>query len=188
MRLHLLCATILLSALTILPVKASQWQLVAVPQTTGKEGSVLTISKPFQVILNNTSLHDLKVWKEWCSWGYFNLSFEFTDEKGKVAVIRKNGMIWYGNKPDGMVIQPGCAYSITVNLSGKNDIGWQAWTGVNALHGKMTMRVIYTNSKEFTIGGNPTTKSAYASDLDKQVNSAWFGTVKSEPIPVTIVR
>jgi hypothetical protein len=187
MRLPFIYAIILLSALAILPVKASQWQLVAVPQTTGKDGAVLNIKEPFQVNLNNTSLHDLKVWKEWCSWGYFNLSFEFTGQDGEVVAVTKGGMmIWYGNMPDGLVVQPGCAYSIMVNLSGNNPIGKKEWTGVEALQGKMTMRAIYSNSKEFTIGGKPTSKAA--SDLDKQVNSAWFGTVKSEPIPVTIVR
>jgi hypothetical protein len=45
----------------------------------------------FPVIVTNTSDKQQRIWREWCSWGYFGLTFQFTDESGKKWVAEKKG-------------------------------------------------------------------------------------------------
>jgi len=142
MRPTFICAIILGLALNILPASASNWLIVAVPQTSGKDGQILKISQPFHVVLSNTSLHDLKLWDEWSSKGYFNLSFEFKGKDGKVVTVAKNpDVYWFKHSPEVIIVHPGCSYSITVDFSNAKE-----WMGVKNLTGKMTMRVIYKNT------------------------------------------
>ena len=164
MRLSFLCAIILGLALTILPATASNWLIVAVPQTSGKNGQILNVSQSFHVVLSNTSLHDLKLWDEWSSKGYFNLSFEFKGKDGKVVSVAKNpDVFWFKHSPQEIVVHPGCAYSIDVDFSNAKE-----WLGVKNLTGKMTMRVIYKNT-------------------DK-ASSTPMAPIQSDPIKVTIAR
>jgi len=54
----------------------------------------------FHVIISNTSDQPQRIWREWCSWGYSGLSFEFTDEHGKKWVAKKKAQDWTRNFPD----------------------------------------------------------------------------------------
>jgi hypothetical protein len=94
MRFHLTWAVALVFALASLPVRAADWAIDVVPSDSGKEKKVISIYDPFCVVLTNVTDHDLTVWKEWCSWGYFNLTFEFTGKDGKVVQVKKMGQEW----------------------------------------------------------------------------------------------
>jgi hypothetical protein len=171
MRLPFFRVIVLVLLATTLPVSASDWLLTAVPQTAGLSGQVLNISKPFQVILTNATNHNLTVWKESCSWGYWNLSFQFKGKDGKIVNVKKDtGVLGPRNFPDELEVLPGSAYTLTVDLLGSKE-----WTNVEALHGELTMRVIYISS-------------IHEDMLNEQVKSVWLGQVTSDPIPVTIVR
>ena len=184
MRFHLTWAVVLVFALTALPVRVADWLLTAVPQTTGKDGQVLSLSSPFRVILTNATNHNLTVWKEWCSWGYFNLSFEFASKDGKIVKVAKDpNQTWTKNGPAGFVVLPGCTYTVTVRFLGKKE-----WTGVEGLHGVMSMKAIYKNTNEAFPGAKPNQQIKYPDVLQKRIDSAWVGQVESEPIQVTIVR
>jgi hypothetical protein len=64
-------------------------------------------SQHFYIVLTNASGKLIRLWKEWCSWGYSNLSFEVTDEKGRSVAVTKSQRDWNKNFPDWEVIPPG---------------------------------------------------------------------------------
>lgn len=60
----------------------------------------------FNVIVKNLSEHRLNLWREWCSWGYFNLSFRLTDENGITWIAKKKEKDWEKNFPDFVIVDP----------------------------------------------------------------------------------
>ena len=173
MRLHFLCALAAIMVATALPASASAWLLTAVPQKDGKGGQILSVSSPFHVILTNATNHNLVVWQSWCSWGYFNLSFEFKGKDGQIIKVEKDTRVTFTkNGPAEFVVLPGCAYTFAVDLRGSNT----EWTNVQALHGAMTMQAIYKNSNKVPDA------------VQKQLKPVWTGQVKSQSIPVMISR
>jgi hypothetical protein len=54
----------------------------------------------FHVVLRNESDKPLRLWREWCSWGYFCLTFAATTADGKVHEIKKGDQAWTKNYPD----------------------------------------------------------------------------------------
>jgi len=168
MRFHLTWAFALVFALVAIPVRAADWSIDVVPESSGKGGQFINLHVPFYVVLTNTTDHDLMVWKEWCSWGYFNLSFEFTDKDGKGIHVQKTGREWEKNFPDPFVVGAGKHYVLAVTLKAED------WEGTENLDGPMIMKAIYKNPK-------PNKSSEF-------IESAWAGQVESEPIQVTIER
>jgi hypothetical protein len=85
-----------------------------VPTSSREEGgrTIWTIglylpSQYFYVVVTNASGELIRLWKEWCSWGYFNLSFEVTDEKGRSVAVKKLDRDWTRNFPSWDIIPPG---------------------------------------------------------------------------------
>ena len=68
----------------------------------------------FQVIVRNISQHDVSIWKEWCSWGYFNLSFVLTDEYENVRIIKKRPREWDKNFPDFLILKADDVFAMNV--------------------------------------------------------------------------
>ena len=64
-------------------------------------------SRHFYVLITNRSNEAIQLWKEWCSWGYFNLSFEARRKDGKVLVISKRDRGWDRNFPCPTTVPPG---------------------------------------------------------------------------------
>ena len=64
-------------------------------------------SHHFYVVLTNDSDKLIRLWKEWCSWGSDNLSFEVTEEKGRSVAVTKSQRDWTKDFPDWEVIPPG---------------------------------------------------------------------------------
>ncbi len=60
----------------------------------------------FHVVISNVSDKPQKIWREWCSWGYYGLSFVFTDEGGKKWVAKKQPRDWTKNAPDWWTLAP----------------------------------------------------------------------------------
>jgi len=74
-------------------------------------------SKHFHVVVTNVSSEPVKVWKEWCSWGYFNLTFEARDAAGKIVVISKRPRDWTKNFPCPVEIEASGHMVIDVSLA-----------------------------------------------------------------------
>jgi hypothetical protein len=82
-----------------------------VPDRAGDDGArSITLWQPsshFNVVVTNISDKPVRLWREWCSWGYFALSFVVTDEAGKAAVVKKSPRDWDKNYPDWTELAPG---------------------------------------------------------------------------------
>lgn len=61
----------------------------------------------FHVVISNASGGPIRLWREWCSWGYFNLAFVVTDEGGRAVTVKKANRSWRKNYPDAMIVPPG---------------------------------------------------------------------------------
>jgi len=82
-----------------------------VPTHFSEEGDRAILLSPspqhFHVVLTNVTKAPIRLWREWCSWGYFTLSFEMTDQSGKKVSIQKKPKGWNKNYPDWITILPG---------------------------------------------------------------------------------
>ena len=95
----------------------------------------------FHVVVRNNSTHPVSFWREWCSWGYFNLSFEATDENGKTWTIKKKDRGWNKNYPDFCTVDANGDFVIDVTL--KPDT-WETPPQAEAGKSKtVTLRAIY---------------------------------------------
>jgi hypothetical protein len=85
----------------------------------GTDRPALQLHEPrdhFHVVLTNVSKETIRLWKEWCSWGYYNLSFEARNGGGKPKVISKRIPGWDDNFPDWIALPPGEQLIIDVGL------------------------------------------------------------------------
>jgi hypothetical protein len=73
-------------------------------------------SRHFHVVLTNASKEPIRLWEEWCGWGYFSLSFEARDSKGKVVVISKKPRGWDKNFPCPVELAAGEQWVVNVGL------------------------------------------------------------------------
>jgi len=74
---------------------------IAIPNNRHNERQLdYNTDKLFHVIVTNTSDEPIRIWREWCSWGYYGLSFEFTDATGKKWKAEKGLTAWTKNYPD----------------------------------------------------------------------------------------
>lgn len=91
-----------------------------------KLGRSIERNEHFHVVLTNQTRRSLRLWKEWCSWGYFNLSFEVHDEDGRVTKMTKAPSGWDRNFPDWIILAPGDHFVIDVKLDES------VWQGIPA--------------------------------------------------------
>lgn len=105
----------------VLAEAAMPFVLSIVPtSSTEKGGPALELygsQGTFDVILTNKSHVPQKVWMEWCSWGYFSLSFIMTDENGNQSFVNKLERAWDKNFPAYYLVGPNEHYVYHVSLS-----------------------------------------------------------------------
>jgi hypothetical protein len=170
MRHNFIYLAVLLFASVFSQVQAADWAIDVVPENSRNNGQSIHIAHPFFVVLSNTTDHDLTIWKEWCSCGYFNLSFDFSGKDGKVTHVKKRNQYWTRNFPDPFIVGPGKRYVLEVDF--KPD----TWEGTEGLYGPMLLQAIYENTNSHKPIGGPA------------VPSAWLGRAVSESIQVTVER
>jgi hypothetical protein len=82
-----------------------------VPSSTTEKGvRLIALSNPsqhFSVVVTNTSNEHIRLWREWCSWGYYTLSFSVVDAAGKNVIVTKGSRAWTRNFPDTTTLGPG---------------------------------------------------------------------------------
>ena len=148
----------------------ADWRMEIVPSrnSVGK-GPVLYAKKPldvFYVVLHNQSGKDLKLWREWCPWGYDNLSFVAElEDGGKVSLTRKPKK-WGRAYPDAVLVKKGACYIYEVHLAG------ETWRGTGQLPNDKAVKLAVS----FKVAETP-------ESLKKKV---WVGAVKSKSVSVTI--
>lgn len=147
------------------------WRVEIVPSrhTEGK-GAVLYAKKPidvFYVVLHNQSGRDLRVWRDWCPWGYDNLSLTAEVDGGEKIQITRVPNKWSKTYPDAALVKAGKSYVYEVHLGGKT------WVGADKITDKpfkltVTFKVLKTPES-----------------TEKNV---WVGKAVSQPGTVTLRR
>jgi hypothetical protein len=124
----------------------------------------------FHVLLKNISGKPQRIWREWCSWGRHNLSFELTIE-GEKMLITKTVISYLKNYPDDEVIDPNEFVVFDVFIASG---GWlnlpKIKEGQNRLMGEL--KAIYEIAPE-----------AEAKEL-----GVWTGKIESAPVKVTVIK
>lgn len=122
----------------------------------------------FSVVLRNESREPQRVWREWCSWGYFALSFIAVTEDGKRHAVNKAQRDWGKNFPDFEELGPGEPIVREVFY------GTAAWEGfprdVKPAGRTIQLQAIYT----------------IAPDEDSAKAKVWTGKVESPVIEVQL--
>ena len=89
----------------------SPFKLTVVPSSSKPPTQGITIAKDkpreFYVILTNESKDAQAVFEYWNSWGYQNVSFQFTTEAGEKFTASKRSQFFTVNFPSTFLIMPG---------------------------------------------------------------------------------
>lgn len=96
----------------------------------------------FFVLLTNVSKKPVRVWQEWCSWGYYSLKFEAFGEDGKRHLIKRKPTSFYANFPDCVELPPGesVVWRVELDPSEWVDLSWLATNKVE----HVKLRAIYS--------------------------------------------
>lgn len=163
-----LCATLSLG-------KASDdWDIEIVPSKTTGAAKIIDAdfhSPLFFVILRNKTDHDLKVWRQWCSWGYFALSFTVTQEDGESFTLERRDGAWSWNLPDSTIVRPGKSFVLEVSIT-KDSPGVLVGFPEKFRDGEVTIQAHY-----------------FVNDSDEaKKHGVWTGLVSSSPEKVAIAK
>lgn len=117
------------------------------------------------VLLKNTSQQDQRLWKDWNTWGYFNLSLEWQAAGQTFPITRLSPKAWDGDFPDFWLLHPGETVILVVDMS------TGLWKGFPDLYGETlsaTLTATYVNKPD---------ELASAFDV-------WVGKLETRPIQV----
>ena len=103
-----------------------------------------TTNSPLHVIIENASGEPQSHFEEWNSWGYGNLTVEWTDAAGNTGKVAKVPGVWTVNFPSTVTLQPGDALVREVSFDSKL---WQGWPEVPS-GATLTLQVTYHSSGE----------------------------------------
>jgi hypothetical protein len=125
-------------------------------------------SPQLTVVLTNKDPHTLRLWKDSCSWGYRNLSFELIDAAGRSITVTRAERGWEKNVPAWNDLPSGGSLSTDVTLSAAE------WRGLPALkHDEqriVRMRAIYQSEAGF----------------DAMTHYVWVGAARSADMDVIL--
>jgi hypothetical protein len=156
----------------LLQVHAAEWQLEIVPTEISTNRNVInTAHSSFYVVLSNVSTSDLCVWREWCSWGYFSLSFTISMPDGKSFEVNKKTHAWTKNYPDPYLVRPGRYFVWNVGLSPNE---WQGFPS-DWKDSEVTIQAHFQQTKDEGL-----------SSTGKEPPNVWFGEVSSDSLKVAL--
>ncbi len=133
---------------------------IAIPQNRQGERRVnvnFLDRERFHVIITNTSHKPKRIWQEWCSWGYYGLSFQLTDEHGKTWTARKKLRAWSRNYPDYWTLGP--QESLVVDVAFFDSDLWEGFPTPKVSSWKLKMCAVYE----------------VRPDRESEENSVWTG-------------
>jgi len=76
----------------------------------------INTNQNFYLLIKNNTGKDVKIWEDWCSYGYFAPSFDVKFKSGESIHITKNDTAWTRNFPDSFILKSSGSYVIAVNL------------------------------------------------------------------------
>jgi hypothetical protein len=112
---------------------------IAIPVHRENRALMVGPNSRFHVVVTNTSKQAQRLWRDWCSWGYYNLSLEQVDANGRAVPIKKGVRVWSKNYPDWFELPPGEHYVIEVQLT---DTDWEL-PAKGSLAPKSSLRAVY---------------------------------------------
>ena len=95
--------------------------------------------------MTNTSSETLKLWKDWNTWGFFNLNMVWEVEGKTHSIRKKTPTAWDGDFPDFWVAMPGETIVLEVDMSTGE------WDGIPDLYGekiKASLKATYENKTD----------------------------------------
>ncbi|MBC8065873.1 MAG: hypothetical protein H7Y17_13655 [Chlorobia bacterium] len=107
--------------------------LLAVPEGHG------TTKSPLHVIIQNLTDKPQSHFEEWNSWGYGNLTVEWTDTEGKTGTVKKVPGGWDRNGPSTIALPPSEALVREISFDPKL---WDGWPDL-PYGSRLTLKVIY---------------------------------------------
>ena len=125
----------------------------------------------FHVVVQNTSNETIRLWEEWNSWGYYNLTFEVFDVNGKLlGVAQKKPQTWTMNFPSFLELKPKQVHVIDVYF---HSFDWDA-----------PIKPILANQakSKYSLVAN----YSIAACSDSAEHGVWNGISKSRPIDMTL--
>lgn len=99
----------------------------------------------FHVLLKNQSSETQKLWKDWNTWGFFNLNLVWKAAGQSHAIRKKTPTAWNGDFPDFWVIEAGETLVLEIDMSTGE------WEGVPDLYGERieaTLQASYENKPD----------------------------------------
>jgi hypothetical protein len=117
-----------------------------IPVATPDGKRVLSMDRypRFHVQLVNISDRSIRLWKDWNSWGWFNLSLKMESEKG-TSYLRKKKITWDGDFSDFWQVGPGESVILEVDMTSGH------WIGMPDLYGEtmdVKLTAIYENKSD----------------------------------------
>lgn len=130
----------------------------------------------FHVLLTNVSSNPVRVWQEWCSWGYYCLQIEIVEQDGTKHLLKKKRIPFYENFPDYVVLQPSgsVVWDVELNSTVWDDLSWLP----NDKMLNVKVRAIYTVKKA--------EDSEVNRDLGVSSSGVWTGQAMSEMYDFTL--
>jgi hypothetical protein len=101
-----------------------------------------TTKSPLRVIIENISDKPQGHFEEWNSWGYGNLTLEWTDASGKTGNVAKVPGSWDKNVPSTVILEPGEAIVREISFDSKL---WHGWPTI-AYGTKLRLKVTYRSA------------------------------------------
>lgn len=136
---------------------------LAIPLHDNERHLKYTSSCPhFPVIITNVSKKRVRIWRDWCSWGYYGLEFEITDNHGKTWTAKKTPAEFTRNFPDWWTLEAGESFVIDVDFASDS---WQGFPHPANGSETVTIRAICT----------------FEPDAASKENHIWTGRAASEP-------
>lgn len=152
-----------MNAETLAPPAQAVRVSIAVPEHFGKRS--ISQNGSIHVVITNAGGSPVALWREWCSWGYFNLTFEIVDEHGAaLGTVQKKLRGWTKNYPDWLRIEESEHAIRTVNIF--DDDIWETGALFNAdgnLKKTIRMRAVFSIPR----------------DQETDKNGVWVGTCAS---------
>lgn len=140
---------------------------LSIPISTPNGHREISIERYFNlhVLIKNITPHPQKLWKDWNTWGYFNLRLEWQAANKSFPITRKAPKVWNGDFPDYWVLNPGETVVLVVDMRSGD------WEGFPDLYGERIpakIKAIYENKR----------------DVLADEFSIWYGRMETDPIDI----
>ena len=83
------------------------------------------------MVLRNISSSPVKIWKDWNSWGYYNLSLSFSNADTSFTISKKSPTNWDGDFADYWTVPAGESLVLDIDMRAG------VWKGLPDLYGEI---------------------------------------------------